>query len=228
MTEFDPVWSIHTRLAWVAVLEVASADGKVFGRERLATYFPSYHQPLLDLALKDLADSGVIQRNGDRIKLLASNGNDLVREFSDWWQMYPGPRRIKRVKCQAKYIRLRKGGVSQAEMFEGLERWRQCDDWKKDNGRYIMAPEVWLNGGCWGDYPGGAPQPEPEPPAGFDAPWLQDYSRFVADLEHPRAWELSNYAMHLGIPGSASELWRVYQAQGSRMAAAYGWSLAGR
>lgn len=228
MTEFDPTWALHTRLAWVGVLEVSGVHGKTFERDHLAPYFPPHGQALLDLAIRDLETCGMVSRTGSRIKLLVTTGNDLVREFADWWEMYPGPRRIKRVKCQAKYLRLRKGGVSQAEMFEGLERWRQCEDWKKDNGRYIMAPEVWLNGGCWGDYPGGQPPAESAPPAGFDAPWLLDYKRFVSDLENPRAWELSNYAMHLGIPGAASDLWRVYQDQGSRMAAAYGWSLAGR
>lgn len=37
----------------------------------------------------------------------------------------------------------------QTAMLQGLEAWKACKRWRKDNGAYVMSLERWLSTRCW-------------------------------------------------------------------------------
>lgn len=84
---------------------------------------------------------------------------DEDNAFSVFWDAYPSecPRKVDRKKCRAKFaLIMRDADDKEAmlrKMLEGLARWRRCDTWVRDGGRFIRAPLVWLNGECWNDTP---------------------------------------------------------------------------
>jgi hypothetical protein len=48
------------------------------------------------------------------------------------------------------------GTVTEAmlpEIADGLTRWMQSDQWKRDDGRYIPSPVKWLRDKRWLDHP---------------------------------------------------------------------------
>lgn len=73
--------------------------------------------------------------------------------FNDFWKMYPGPRKTDKSKCHDKFIKILKAEKAPDHMFErimsGLNMWCASDDWKKDGGKFICAPLVWLNRERW-------------------------------------------------------------------------------
>lgn len=93
-------------------------------------------------------------------------GSEATKLFEVFWKEYPGPRKIDKRKCQAKFERILLSADSAQEaaskIMEGLARWKQSADWMKNNGQYICAPLVWLNNERWeveglkkGGYPNG-------------------------------------------------------------------------
>lgn len=81
--------------------------------------------------------------------------------FEEFWKAYPSacPRKVDKKKCHDKYIILMRDAKNcvalHKEIMEGLARWMTCDTWVRNNGQYIKAPLVWLNGNNWMDNPGG-------------------------------------------------------------------------
>lgn len=108
-------------------------------------------------------DSGSDVSSADKQKV--EQGSEVTRLFEAFWKEYPGPRKIDKRKCQAKFERILLSAKSPKEMasqiMSGLARWKQSADWMKNNGQYICAPLVWLNNERWeaevrkGGYPNG-------------------------------------------------------------------------
>lgn len=76
--------------------------------------------------------------------------------FDTFWDVYPKIRRRGRGKCEEKikgYIKNR--GIEFIDIIEGLDRWVVSDEWLKEGGKYICAPEAWLNQERWLEYPAG-------------------------------------------------------------------------
>lgn len=79
--------------------------------------------------------------------------------FERFWQAYPSecPRKTDKKKCREKLTALLKKADDPNKMLDeilaGLERWKECDQWCKDNGQFIRAPLVWINNRNWTDEP---------------------------------------------------------------------------
>lgn len=73
--------------------------------------------------------------------------------FDAWWKAYPGPRKQDKRKCAEKFARiLRKSGDAVSlfnRIMGGLEKWKRCETWTRDGGRFVCAPLVWLNNERW-------------------------------------------------------------------------------
>ena len=69
-------------------------------------------------------------------------------DFDRFWAAYP-----KKVGKQAalKSFERAKKIASLDTMLAALERQRESEQWKRDNGRYIPNPATWLNQGRWDD-----------------------------------------------------------------------------
>lgn len=96
-------------------------------------------------------DSGSDMSSADKQKV--EQGSEVTRLFEAFWKEYPGPRKIDKRKCQAKFERILLSAKSPKEMatqiMSGLARWKQSADWQKNNGQFICAPLVWLNNERW-------------------------------------------------------------------------------
>lgn len=82
-----------------------------------------------------------------------SLSDDENSMFVAWWQAYPGIRKQDKRKCADKFARvLRKSGDAVSlfnRIMDGLDKWKRCETWTKDGGRYVCAPLVWLNNERW-------------------------------------------------------------------------------
>lgn len=86
------------------------------------------------------------------------SATECDKMFDAFWQAYPRCiRKIDKKKCKAKLTAILKKSDDAVSMFrtimDGLEAWKQCSMWNNDDGKYICAPLVWLNGDRWDDRP---------------------------------------------------------------------------
>lgn len=87
----------------------------------------------------------------------AKEGSEIQEAFERFWKEYPGPRKTDKRKCLDLFASAARGAVAKGEAlgdFEkrvvaGIERWKTTDDWRKDGGRFICAPAVWLRNQRW-------------------------------------------------------------------------------
>lgn len=82
---------------------------------------------------------------------------DMEELFDAFWSAYIGPRKQDKKKCREKFARILKGSSDPVRMFNtimsGLDEWKVSDTWMKNDGQYVCAPLVWLNGERWNDHP---------------------------------------------------------------------------
>lgn len=78
--------------------------------------------------------------------------------FDHFWNQYPK----KKAKPDAKkaWDKLRPGDELLRKILDGLEHQKGCEDWTKDNGKFIPYPASWLNGRRWEDEIHTVPQKE--------------------------------------------------------------------
>lgn len=227
-TDLPDDLSVYSRYLLCVIAEASQGDGKSLDVKALHGYFPPGQEALVSLAVSDLASRKLIELTPSGRIVKALGAAEIGHEFEQWWSMYPGPRRIKKLKVKRKYTMHRQAGITREQMFSGLERWVDSADWQKDDGKYIMAPEVWLNGGCWEDYPVGSNQRPPQVtllPQEFQArPWLPLYTKYVADPSRPKSWEVSNFAAALGLGQESEQAAWLLKTQGPLAAAEWAWS----
>ena len=84
---------------------------------------------------------------------------NINQSFEAFWKSYPGPRKVDKKKCRAKFERILSDSKSPDEelalIMKGLDVWKKCSTWNKDGGAFIRAPIVWLNNENWKDVPDG-------------------------------------------------------------------------
>lgn len=82
-----------------------------------------------------------------------STSNDEATLFDAFWKAYPGPRKQDKRKCADKFARILRSSGDAVSLFNrimgGLEKWKRCETWTRDGGRFVCAPLVWLNNERW-------------------------------------------------------------------------------
>ena len=70
--------------------------------------------------------------------------------FGEFWDAYPQHRRVGRKPCREKW---RKRGLEAeaSAILDGLRRWKESAEWRKDGGQYVPSPMVFLNQDRWLD-----------------------------------------------------------------------------
>ena len=86
------------------------------------------------------------KENNTNNELLVLKESDL---FNMFWSVYPK----KRAKgCTEKWFEKNKPSEELVTlMIKQIERFKDTDDWKKENGKFIPYPTTWLNGKMWED-----------------------------------------------------------------------------
>lgn len=68
-------------------------------------------------------------------------------DFQEFWRHYP--HRIGKLKARVAYDKLRRGGVTQSELLDGIQQYLDTKpDWQA-----WAHPTTWLNQGRWLDEP---------------------------------------------------------------------------
>ena len=79
--------------------------------------------------------------------------NDTNRSilFERFWKEYP--KKVGKDKC-LNWFKNKSRNITEDlvnQMVESLTKWKNSEQWTKDNGQYIPNPYTWLNRGGWND-----------------------------------------------------------------------------
>lgn len=82
-------------------------------------------------------------------KRIEENRNTLVERFDIFWSMYP--RKESKKKALAAWLKIAPDAKLNDAIIKGLQKYLTCEQWVKDDGRFIPHPTTWLNGERWLD-----------------------------------------------------------------------------
>jgi len=81
------------------------------------------------------------------------NPKARVREtdglFEVFWKEYPN--KVKKPNALKAWNALKPDEELAAKIMQGLARWKQSDQWTRDDGRFVPHPATWLHGRQWED-----------------------------------------------------------------------------
>eukprot|EP00752_Nemacystus_decipiens_P016735 g14973.t1 len=97
------------------------------------------------------ADSGLLQNGmegmeGKETPNPPAGGNGA---FDSFWSAYPShQRKVGKSKCERHWSRNGLDKIAE-QVIEGLNRWKQSEEWTKDGGAFICQPHRWLTEQRW-------------------------------------------------------------------------------
>lgn len=91
-----------------------------------------------------------VRQRGTRTGRKKLDLNTSSEAFRAFWASYP-----KQIHLKESWEAWSADSLdAQASIImEGLERWKKSQDWVRDDGRYVPAPDKWLEGMRWLDSP---------------------------------------------------------------------------
>lgn len=88
-------------------------------------------------------------KQGNNNYTSASRRGAHDESFEEFWSEYP--RKVSKPAALKAWNKLKPDEDLIEQIMSGLEKWRNSDDWARDNGQYIPYPATWLNGRRWED-----------------------------------------------------------------------------
>lgn len=80
----------------------------------------------------------------------SANSNPVLEaSFNRFWEAYP--RKTAKQQAFKAWAKLNPDSELVERIIAAIERQKQSDQWKRDNGQFIPYPTTWLNGGRWED-----------------------------------------------------------------------------
>lgn len=78
-------------------------------------------------------------------------GKSALQEqrFDEFWAAYP--RKVGKEASRKAWRRIKPTADHHAMILAAIERAKNCEQWRRDNGQYIPNPATWLNQGRWDD-----------------------------------------------------------------------------
>lgn len=72
-----------------------------------------------------------------------------MSRFAEFWALYPpGPRKVNKRGCEAKWKARKLDAIADVIMF-GLRKWIESEAWAERNGAFVPMPATWLNQDRW-------------------------------------------------------------------------------
>jgi len=109
---------------------------------------------------------------------------DWLSDFNEFWNLYPQARRGNRYRAESEWSAVRLLIPQQTDLIGALNAFKASSEWKRDSGKYIPAPHVWLSERRWQDAPA------------YSAPKIPKTNNKVipkVDEVHARVWLSENY-----------------------------------
>ncbi|MFA5391762.1 MAG: hypothetical protein WC331_10120 [Candidatus Omnitrophota bacterium] len=69
--------------------------------------------------------------------------------FDRFWEAYP--KKIGKGAARKAWVKIRSPGSLIQVMLDAIEKQKRCEQWVKENGKYIPNPATWLNRTQWED-----------------------------------------------------------------------------
>ena len=85
------------------------------------------------------------EAEADTVKQRRSNNYD----FDLFWSEYP--RKIGKKKCRGIWSRLKPSPELVEKILSKVRAYKETEQWRKDDGKFIPHPSTWLNAGQWDD-----------------------------------------------------------------------------
>ena len=144
---------------FMAIVEYALDKVQPVGLDRGQEMAFLLVRPVLDAAWKRSksgATGGKISRRGPAEKISKKEKEEEIENeietesegFLRFWQRYPV--KLGRQEALAQWEPVCE---EQDRILEGLELWRNSQQWKRENGRFIPKPEKWLKERWWRQSP---------------------------------------------------------------------------
>lgn len=73
--------------------------------------------------------------------------DDSLCGFDEFWNCYP--RKVNKGQAKRIWKRLKVNSEFLKLILATLEKQKSCEQWKKDNGKFIPHPSTWLNAEGW-------------------------------------------------------------------------------
>jgi len=179
-------------------VEVAQKNGKLGGRRKTdlsveepnpnPTLTPSvpFANPTLT---QPLANQEPLTNNQEPIPPQPPEGEgggkrDWLSDFNEFWNLYPQERRGNRYRAESEWSAVRLLIPQQTDLIGALNAFKTSSEWKRDSGKFIPAPHVWLSERRWQDAPA------------YSAPKIPKTNNKVipkVDEVHARIWLADNY-----------------------------------
>ena len=90
-----------------------------------------------------------VKDNNISINNTSINKENYTKEFENFWKHYP--KKVDKKKAKEKFIKLKPDEKLVELIIKQLERLKDTNDWKKENGKYIPNPSTWLHNKRWED-----------------------------------------------------------------------------
>lgn len=119
---------------------------------------------------------------------------DWAEEFEAFWSEYPETRKKNRYRVESAWSTSRHHLPPKNELQAALRAFKASSDWKREGGKFIPAPEMWLLEHRWQDAPAYAAPPKTSSPK-----QIPSVNQSEAD-----AWLEENYAFAIH-PGQFHE-----------------------
>lgn len=78
------------------------------------------------------------------------SGVNLADGFEEFWAAYPKSKQRGQMDARRVWGDYNLAAIA-PKIIEGLKRAVKSEDWKKENGKFIMSPKNWLEGRRWED-----------------------------------------------------------------------------
>lgn len=127
-------------------------------------------QPYTDFPVNVNVNENV---NDNRKRVTAQNGADASEGFERFWTAYP--RRVGKKDAVKVWEQTKPDDATVDKIVAGVERWKQSEQWTKDEGRFIPYPATFLRRESWNEYDRAEVTPSPKPGTGKDYDAGEDF-----------------------------------------------------
>lgn len=82
------------------------------------------------------------------------------KRFKEFWRHYP--RKVGKGAAEKAWDKIKPGKALLSLILSALDQQKKCEQWQRENGRYIPNPSTWLNQKRWEDDIGMNDTPDPD------------------------------------------------------------------
>lgn len=99
-----------------------------------------------------------VKRREEKKTNIDRSSIDSLAGFDEFWKQYP--KKANKVAAQKAWKKQKVGSDLLTQIITAVEKAKNCEQWRKDNGQYIPFASTWLNNRRWEDEIGPSARPQ--------------------------------------------------------------------